>query len=313
MLDQTQSVEWLDAEAATASEAFRGVGTVRNTIDTSNNDNGYLANARRLDPGAGAHSSTAQAASNLAGFAIASVGGGVFRITGHGNDGIITTGTGQQIIDSPRYISVRSQSDWQGPLGAFRGRCQRLELWGCHVGTGDAGADLLYALAQVIGSAVAAPTGFMYCNPDGMKMEPGSQWQEARPGYRPPAIAAPTPHLERASMSLRLLQDGRELSINEDQIHTAIFEPASRAKMDALNAPRDLAEVLRAEPLGEPQSIGGPLGALVTGALTITVRGPGGKDIERRFIVLNDRLLQDETTPERLYRAGPALMAAMTG
>lgn len=141
----------LDARPAKASR-----GPYVNTIDSSTNEpsSNFLKNARILDPGAGAHASTVYAVANL------TVQGPILmRITGHGQTGLIVTGTGQVTIDIPRYMSPVDQSFWAPIIARLRGRPSAMELWGCDVGAGPKGSLFVSELANALGSPVSALTG----------------------------------------------------------------------------------------------------------------------------------------------------------
>lgn len=301
---------WEKVEFGDERGARQGLtGPVVNTIDSSTNEptSNYLRNARKLDPRAGAHASTVYAVANL------SVQGPILmRITGHGAPGIIVTGTGQDTVDDRTYMSPKSEPFWGPVIARLRGRASMMELWACHTGADQKGALFLSQVANALGAQVRGLTGNVSADPDGMHFEPGCQWQTARPGQPPPPPIAP-PSLRLSQMPLKLAHDGREMVFDDDAIRQAIFEPAQASEaFDRLDGPLDVTTAARSG-LGEPLNLPGELAALVTGRLTLAMKAPDGREIQKTFAVFNDRLLRDEAARDVYYRPSEAFIAAIQG
>lgn len=282
------------------------------TIDSFPNDNGFLACARAGNPGAAGHGSTVEAVNNL--FNCTTGGRQACNMVGHGNDGIIVTGTGQSAEDPNRYVSAFNQANWQPHFSRLRDRMANLVLWACHPGTGNAGADLLYALARVTGVNVAGPTGFLYCSNGQFSLEANSTWQVATPTQRPNPIQAPTPHLEVMAMQVRIRHQGQTLDLDLDSVLNATYTqlasaPSSAAASIAVAGEhaKSLAATIRWD---QPFTPPGIPAAIATGRLKVTFR-VGGSDVEKSFLVYNNRLLQDEGEKDQFYRATEAFREAV--
>ncbi len=125
-------------------------------------------------------------------------GVGKLNLCGHGNEGLLTTGCGQ---DGNQDYKTNIMSTWNefywGPeFEKLKGRkFAILTIWSCHTGAGESGADFLFALAKRIGKPVRGNTGWLYSN-NRCKIwrEKGARWQTAMPDRRPDPIASPTPH-----------------------------------------------------------------------------------------------------------------------
>jgi hypothetical protein len=292
-----------------AAALFAPVGGCT-TIDQSTNDNGFLGCARAGDPGAGQHGSTAQAVSNL--LACLGAGVGLANIIGHGNDGLIVTGQGQEPTDPDKYIFLYNQYAWEPYLRQLRGHVNSLKLWACHPGTGDMGADFLYAIAKVINALATGPTGFLYCSGGNMSLEAGSTWQVATPTNRPNPIPAPTPHFSDLTTHLILSNKPRPQRVSLDDLIFVEYIPRGIVQTTARNITfegNDGKGLLRLARFDSPFEPGGVPAAIVTGRLIITfaVKRKGRKAEEQReFLIYNNRLLQDKLSPETFYNATTA-------
>jgi hypothetical protein len=279
------------------------------TIDHTTTDNGFLGCARGGVPGAGSHGSTADAVQNLLNCL------GPTRqsahIVGHGNDGIIVTGTGQNANDRNKYVSLWNQTNWQAALQRLNGRINDLRLWACHPGTADAGADFLYNVARVVGAAVAGPTGFLYCSGGNLTLEPRSTWQVATPTSRPPAIAAPTPHLQ-VLMKLAISMQGKISLVDlkdVSRVHYKTFAFMTGGAHSTTLTGDDGRDLLRLIDLEHPFQPPGIPAALVTGELEVTFTA-SGQEHTRSFNIYNDRLLHDPTE-DVYYNATAAFTTAL--
>lgn len=280
-------------------------------IDQTTTDNGFLNCARLGLPGASNHGSTAQAVTNL----LACLGAptGNANLVGHGNDGIIVTGTGQNANDPDKYMSLGNPFNWRLYVRQLRSHIYSFSLWACHPGTGDAGADFLYSIAQTVNCQVGGPTGFLYCQGGRLWLEPNSVWQVATPTNRPTAIAAPTAHfMGYIEMELAIIgSEGKIRLVKLESVTEVVYVPAfgrSRTPTTLIgNDARDLLSLVRFDAPFQP---GGQPAALVTGVLTVRF----GEET-REFNIFNDRLLQDRSNPTLFYQAtagfGPVLRSIL--
>ncbi|MBB1287374.1 hypothetical protein HRH25_23560 [Flavisolibacter sp. BT320] len=292
----------LSLNALAFGDAVTGALPGCTTIDADNNDNGFLPCARAQNPGAGTHGSTAQAIANL----ITCMGGGTGRpnIIGHGNEGLIVTGTGDETTDPDKYIYIANQSYWEPYVRQLRGRVSGLSLWACHPGTGATGADFLYNLARVINAPVAGPTGFVYCGggPSDLYLEPGSVWQVATPTQRPNPINAPTPFFRDLVMNLNLNFDQQYESIPVEKILNIEYIRGKTRDVAPLfslagNSAKDLVNLIQFD---TPFNPGGIPAAVITGKLVVTFEH-NNKQEQREFNVYNNRLIQDTTHTNTFY------------
>lgn len=291
---------------AVSSSVFGGVpGAIAGctTIDSDNNDNGFLGCARGQNPGAGLHGSTAEAVARL----LQCLGGGIGRanIVGHGDAGIVVTGTGDEAVDPDRYVAWWNQNFWEPHLRQLRGRVNSLSFWACHPGAEDAGADFLFNVAQVINAPAAGPTGFIYCGggqPD-LFLEPGAVWQVATPTQRPNPIPRPSRvFFRREAVDLQLNYGGQMETIPLDAVISVEFTPGKRANIAPLFSISDdnARSFLELVQFDEPFQPGGIPAALVTGRLVMTfVRND--QQEQREFIIYNQLLLQDTSAPDTFY------------
>jgi len=117
------------------------------------------------------------------------------NIAGHGNAGLLETGSGQDGYNSESDINLWNKFYWEGEFERLATRpAPILSIISCHTGEGEDGADLLYEMAKLLGFPARARTGFAYCGDRGLTFEANSTWQVATPDHRPNPIASPTPH-----------------------------------------------------------------------------------------------------------------------
>lgn len=161
------------------------------SIDATTDDNGALNCNRRHARPYLPNASTVDVVSNF--LSCASSGSLLARICGHAAPGHINTHCGQHVCGPDKYISNWNQYYWEPIVELLRGVVGRLELWGCHPGADENGADLLFALATAVRCNVAGISGFMYCGQNsGITFEPGSVWVEATPTQRPTPVKPPS-------------------------------------------------------------------------------------------------------------------------
>jgi hypothetical protein len=272
------------------------------SIDSDRNDNGFLVCATGQNLGAGLHDSTAIAVYNL--LQCLGVQRGKANLVGHGADGIIVTGSGDEISTYDKCIGLFNRSYWEPYLNQLRGKVSSLSLWACHPGTGQIGADFLFMLAQVVNVPVAGPTGFIYCGggyPD-LWLEPNSVWQVATPTNKPNPIAAPTPYFQDLIMDIKLTENGQIMTMPLATVISVKYTPGKKLETPSTfsmadDKARDLVQLIRFDAPFQP---GGIPAAIVTGRLSIIFERDGQRQ-EREFRIYNNRLLQDVVAPQTYY------------
>lgn len=221
-----------------ATEA--GVGE-KNTV-SNGPDNGANNNVAARFWNCARHGSTQQAmdfgvslvpfGTQPAGATVSSAGG--MNIGGHGNEGLLTTGQGQNgPFDVNKLIYIYNEYVWGPQLDRVKPTpITMISIWSCHTGAGPDGAELLYRMAERCGRAVRAGTGFLYSNANNMWWENGAVWQVATPGNKPSPIAAPSPHFTGASTMFEVNGKDQPLSdIVSIDIERVVFDqPAGGSK-----------------------------------------------------------------------------------
>lgn len=249
------------------------------TIDATT-PNDYLDYARAGNPGAEDNESTLQAASNLLGQETLAPNNPA-NIVGHGAEGDIDTGQ-----DWGEAITINNIDDWTPSMQMLAGKVTELYLFGCTVGAGEDGANLLFEIAKAVSAPVSAPTGLIYCDEDGVfTLEPGAQWQTATPTYTPPPIDPPEhPTVHQAVNSEPVV------------IASATYVPSGSIKPVS----DDLALNLAKQVVWNEVKLPGKHGAKQTGLLM--VKGSSGKKTWTRSLrVFNHVLLQDMDSTAYYY------------
>ncbi|MET3664788.1 DUF4347 domain-containing protein [Caulobacter sp. 1776] len=225
-------------------------------------------------------------------------------VVGHGDKGLIVTGSGQNAGDKDHHISIDNIKTWAPLFAGLSGGVSNLFLYGCHVGAGTEGAQLLYELARTVNANVYGPTGLIYCDEDGdFALEPFSTWQMATPLAQPAAIDPPddaTGDLAGGhEVRLHVLENVIITSL--DQLTSAIIEPHPSTGWTTVGV--ELADQLaRAVHWQKPFALPGQHAALLTGRMKLKF-GYGERAIRKVFSVFNHTLLQDEDHPNIFYRA----------
>lgn len=266
-------------------------------------DNGYLDCARSHTPGYSSHGTTGQCMTNLSN--CLGTGSGIANVVGHGNDGLIVTGEGQQPSDPDKFITIWNQNIWGPLVAALRGRAGTIKLWACHPGTGPDGASLLYAIMNETNAICMGPTGFLYCDGRGFWLEPNSTWQVSSPGHpMPTPIDAPTQHfVVRADLWSFRIKEGKNVKL--DSVETLEVKRGGNILLSLTgDAARSFAQLID---FNNPIEINAAVGAVVTGELSIRVRGQD----EETFLIYNNRLLQRKDQPSLYYRCSEGFRAAL--
>jgi hypothetical protein len=294
------------------------------TIDLTSGagDNGFLDCARAGHPGVGAHGSTKQAVDNLlaclpAGILADDVGvkatAGVKKTAnfcGHGNDGIIVTGTGQNVSDTLKYISWWNRNSWKADLQRLRGRAAIVRLWACHPGTGQDGLNLLDYICQETGAISMGPTGFLNCGGGQFSLEANSTWQVVTPGQPlPQPIAAPTPHFNLTFSDMKIATGKEYENIAVDDVAVVDVLTADGSRTIHTLTTTDSIDLVRVVGFDNPFTIDGVPAAIITARLRIHFATSAAKLVSatREFIVWNDRQLEDALYRGHFYHAQPGL------
>jgi hypothetical protein len=267
------------------------------TIDATTPD-GYLDNARAGNPQADGNLTTEEAANNL--LACEGAAPRAANIVGHGAEGDIDTGKalGQCITNDNVH-------EWTPLMEGLDGKISELFLFGCTVGAGDDGADLLYEIATVISAPVSAPTGLIYCDAAGVfTLEPGAVWQTATPAARPAPIDPPV-HGQAAPMNNT---SGAAPSGASSPLQ--VLSASYTRKGDKGPESDHLSEALAQEVLwSQPFTPKGEPGAKVTGHLHVEIV-LNGKRQKLSLLVHNHVLLKDAKTAT-YYHATPKFRALL--
>jgi hypothetical protein len=288
-------------EYAYANPSPSGIGaknTISNGPDNGAND---LLASHFWQPKR--HGSTQGAADNgitLLG-SIDGMSTGELNIGGHGNDGLLETGTGQNgPFDVHKMILTWNEYDWGPSLDQIKSSSvTQISIWSCHTGAGQDGADLLFAMAKRCGRAVRAGTGFLYSNDKQTWWEAGSVWQVATPTNKPNPIPAPTPHL---SVQATLLFDvgGNDLPVTDIrtiEISTILGNAkAASPKTATGSGAQNLVASLF---LPQALEMSAEVMALLTAQLVLTFTD--GSIVN--FDVFNDRLAVDNVSQTAYYLA----------
>ena len=282
-----------------------GVGE-KNTV-SSGPDNGGNNNIAARFWQCARHGSTKQAfdfAVSLVSFGtqrlepvVSSAGG--MNIAGHGNEGMLTTGQGQNgPFDTNQFIYLYNEDIWGPQLDRVKPTpITMISVWSCHTGAGPDGAELLYRMAVRCGRAVRAGTGFLYSTPDKMWWENGSVWQVATPSNKPPPIAAPSPHFIGASSMFEINGQDRTFSdIGSIEIERCVFDQTVGARKALSGEPATAAAgMLFTSPDLDMKGISNS--GLITAIVKLTFKS--GEAIV--FDVYNDRLAVERTGETAYY------------
>ena len=275
------------------------------SIDHTTQD-AYLDNARKGLPSAGNHDSTANAVSNLLNCAKAA-GLTEMNIIGHGDTGIIITGTGLPPCEEGYQQCIRFDhpETWSRLISQLKDSCKSLVLWACDTGAEDEGAKLLWELANTTGTSVSAPTGLICCKNGVFSLiEQEATWQIAKPGPHPPATIhlPPRPLPSGPPQVIRALRfiDPEIPSVSFDEVLEIDYLPAGGPDRIFHLRPTQRTEFLQHIDFEHPFETDCSIGAIRTGGILMRLREPLG---DHRFSILNDRLLQNDQNQRAFYFA----------
>jgi hypothetical protein len=277
------------------------------TIDHTNTDNGFLDCVRSGFPQiASNHESTEIAVDNLLKCAQTKISVNIF---GHGEDGRFATGTGQVITGINTHISMNNVGSWEPFFKSLKDRILNLYLFGCHPGAGDRGADLLFTLARIVNAPVVAPTGFIYCGPHHFRLEDNSTWQVASPGFKPSSIAAPKPSYSPNFMKYFIIYKNRKpLQVNKETVASIDIKTSIHFGSLIRLTDNQKNEFLTRIDLSQPIELPGIPGAIVSGSFIMTINNEN-EEIQKEYLILNRRLVQDKEHPLIAYNCDTSIMS----
>lgn len=245
------------------------------------------------------HSTTEQAVNNLLARQAIPNGRNIINIAGHGKPGMIETGGGQYgpFDHRTNYIAGGLQYFWGPYLSKIKTKqFPMIYLWGCDVGAGEAGAELLYEIAFITGHPVAGRTGATGCNGQRMFYEVGSVWQVATSDHKPNPIAPPHLYTKETASKLQLFDGNIFIDVGKMKIKNITLE-----QIDTINTPsKNIKPVTKrinakkTKNLIYPErfTFNGELLAIKTHVITIEVKSK--TKTKYNFSVFNSRIIRDD-------------------
>jgi hypothetical protein len=286
------------------------MGTIpgNSTIDATNDNNG-LNTLRKYNPQSGTHGNIAGCANNLKG------ADNLKAIVGHGDKGIVVTGSGQTASDPNKYISLWNQSYWEPHLKQIK-NCTTLYFYACHPGASQTGADFLYNVARVINARALGPTGFIYVSSTGgITLEPGSTWQSATPTVKPNPIEPPSAYIMEIEpmQEVMLKIDAGYKSVPIASVATAVLQQfhtagqrlllgSARSHSTTLSGD-DATALLRFIAFDRPFTPPGSPLAMITAELELMF----DDGTSRKFAILNNRIVHDTQFEDVYYYCQPGI------
>ncbi len=261
----------------------------------------YIARKRYKSPPNGRHLSRTAAITNVQNCLAA--GNKVVTLVGHGDQGLILTGSGDVFTtDTTKFIGLSNSADWTPELSAIANQLTSLTLLSCDTGAGLAGANFLKQLATTLNVTVQAPTGQVYF-PSATSdpfLEECATWQKATPGVLPDAIALPRVSQPDSFMTTLILRGVARVAI-ADVVSLQLYETISvESPLIQSWSGREAQVAATYVEFDRPFEPGGVPAAIVTGMLVLTFKGATGNE-QRSFRVYNRRLVQDMTYEETFY------------
>jgi hypothetical protein len=275
------------------------------TIDSTTQDL-YLDTVRKeLPPTTNNHNDSQQAAGNLSNCTLRKNSMNIF---GHGIHGRLITGNGRNATDRNKYMDIANIDVWGDDFEKLKVEVDYLYLFSCHTGAGEKGADFLFTLARIINAPVAAPTDYFYCEPNFFSLHENSTWQVAKATSRPSPIMSP-PALQslRFVRRVSLYRNNTLLQVSVEKVTSIEVEIKSNPLTYAQLSQSDKRNFLSMVDLASPIKLPGIPAAVVTGTFLITI-DEDNNPVQKKFVVLNDRLVQDTEHPLIAYNCNPAIL-----
>ena len=280
------------------------------TIDSTDDDDALL-NARVAFYGPSGigplHDSTSSAVNNL--LSCLPPAGSPERVmmVGHGAPGRIMTGSGAFADDRDKRIEVPNFSRWKTSVGRLKTRITELTFCSCDTGAEVQGAKLLVKVANHLQATVSGFTGQIFIDATGsITCEQNGRWQHAYPGIELPPVSAPI-HPSGDNVDLNLKYDKEYKTVKISNVKAVSFvEPGEKGERVFSLEGEAAQNLVRTINFAEPTEIDGAPLALITGTLQIEFMIDEQPD-KRTFVIYNDRLLYDKSTPNTYYYASPEL------
>jgi hypothetical protein len=140
-------------------------------------------------------------------------------IVGHGNDGFLNTGSGDQVGSDDKVLAYWNIPTLERALAPLANTVLAVTLLGCNVGVGDVGSDLILAIARIMNTAVYAPMSDVLCTTfgDGMtNITCGPQWKRVLKGSNQATVFT-------QNLNNELLEAGQSFEVLEVQGSEAWF------------------------------------------------------------------------------------------
>ena len=266
------------------------------TVDITNTDNGFLDCCRN---GRRSHPNTDIAVSNLEAALKRKASA---TIIGHGNPGLIITGTGQSRPDPTKYIELGNNTDWERILERLKPfKISNLYLFGCDTGAEADGANLLFEIAKIINADVVAPTGRILCGRTYFTLEATATWQIATPHRKPDPIEAPrSPDYQYTRSDMFIRSKNYIIKIKKEQI--ARFRIKESVEKEVWTDLPDhlIPQALTFVDFSNPIDLRGIPSGLITEIFAISFKYSDGI-LEKEYHVLNNRLVIDKEFPRLGY------------
>jgi hypothetical protein len=198
-------------------------------------------------------------------------------------------------------VSNFTKGAWTPAAQKIEGSFYMLRLLACDVGADQTGADLLFELAKVVKRPVIGPTYLVYCGNGNVYLDPKAQWQQATPTMKPSPIPKPK-FTVQAATTLKFKIEGKMRTIPGENAHILEFQYTSaqpKAELRHLDV-GPATELIRLVDFTNPFEPGGVPLALVTGTFNIRLK-VDQKEIEKRFAIYNDEIVQDLDNAEVFY------------
>ena len=262
------------------------------TVDITNTDNGFLDCSRKGSRQS--HATTDIAVSNLEAWVKPNTSA---TIIGHGNPGLIITGTGQSRPDRTKYIELANKIDWERILERLKPfKISNLYLFGCDTGAEQEGADLLFEISKIINADVVAPTGRILCDRTHFTLEATATWQIATPHSKPDPIEAPrSPEYEYTKFNMFIRKKNYIIPIKKEQIIRFFFKKPLQEEWTQL--PDGLInEAIKLVDFSNPIDLRGIPSGLITEMFKIDFKDGDGT-LEKEYHILNNRLAVDKEFP----------------
>lgn len=227
-------------------------------------------------------------------------GAGFVALVGHGGPGTLCTGFGNRCGSEPSsqisQWNVDGKAGWGRLITAPPPKMDGFMFLSCGTGAEDAGADLLFSMAQKLGCPVHARTFLVWCKAGEILLDNRGTWQVADPAHRPTAIPAPDVPVSTSGLQIEVVR----LTYTPDgqQPLTMVIDPADGQSL----APRI--------GLSAPCRTAAYPAAYERGFLEVRTRPAGGGGAERgqagawtplTLRILGDQILQDVDRSDVYY------------